>query len=85
MTTANGERYRVTESLLAETRGFAVEDPCDGVPTTVFLDEGDEVIDYRIAESIYGSCARVVVFPGGDHAFRHMERVIEALRAEAAP
>jgi predicted esterase YcpF (UPF0227 family) len=54
------------------------------VPTTVFLDEGDEVIDYRIAESIYRDCGQVMVFAGGDHAFRHMDRVIEALQAETA-
>jgi predicted esterase YcpF (UPF0227 family) len=85
MTTANGESYRVGESLIRETRRFAVEDPCDGVPTTVFLDRGDEVIDYRIAESIYRGCGRVTLFAGGDHAFQHMDRVIEELRPEMAP
>jgi pimeloyl-ACP methyl ester carboxylesterase len=51
MTTARGETYQITAELIERTRAYDVPDPCDGVPTTLFLDRGDEVIDYRVAES----------------------------------
>ena len=84
MTTADGEAYRITGALVAETRRFGVERPCDGVETTLFMDRGDEVIDYRVAESIYRDCGRLRIFDGGDHAFQHMDALIAELRAEIA-
>ncbi|MCP3886867.1 MAG: hypothetical protein GY700_15640, partial [Propionibacteriaceae bacterium] len=63
-TTANGEVYTITESLIAQTRSYAVANPCDGVKTSVFADRGDEVIDYRIAEALYRNCARLAIFEG---------------------
>jgi uncharacterized protein len=84
MTTAHGEQYRVSAEMIESTRAFGVDDPCDGVPTTVLLDRGDEVIDWRIAESLYRRCGRLVVWDGGDHAFQHMDAAIELIRREAA-
>jgi uncharacterized protein len=84
MTTARGESYRITEALAERFRAYAVAHPCEGVPTTLFLERGDEVIDHRIAERIYGECGgecgRVLVWDGGDHAFQHMDEVIELIR-----
>jgi predicted esterase YcpF (UPF0227 family) len=82
MTTADGETYRITEATIEQTRRYGVEDPCDGVPTSVFLDKGDQVIDCRVAESMYRDCGRLLVFEGGDHAFQHMDELINALRAQ---
>lgn len=73
MTAADGERYLITAELIEQTRCYAVPNPCDGIPTTVFLDRGDETIDYRIAESIYRPCGRLTIWDGGDHAFQHLE------------
>jgi predicted esterase YcpF (UPF0227 family) len=80
LTTAAGETYRVTKELVERTRAYEVADPCDGVPTTLFLDTGDEVIDYRIAESIYRDCGRLFVYQGGDHAFQHLDEAIVVIR-----
>jgi predicted esterase YcpF (UPF0227 family) len=80
MTTADGETYTVTRKLALSTRPYAVDDPCDGVQTTLFLDSDDEVIDYRIAESMYRSCGRLLVFQGGNHAFQHLEEAIAVIR-----
>jgi len=80
MTTARGETYRITAELIERTRPFGVPDPCDGVPTTLFLDQGDAVIDYRIAESLYRPCGRLLLWDGGDHAFQHMDEAIEVIR-----
>ena len=82
MTTAAGERYEVSAELIESTRAYGVDDPCDGVPTTVLLDRGDEVIDYRVAESIYRRCGRLVIWDGGDHAFQHMDEAIALIRRE---
>jgi predicted esterase YcpF (UPF0227 family) len=75
--------------MIEATRAYGVERPCDAglpTPTTLFLDEGDEVIDFRDAAALYRDCARVLTFPGGDHAFAHMPQAIdlirEALRAQ---
>lgn len=79
-TTANGEDYVLTPDLAERFRPYAIESPCDGTPTTLFLDRGDEVIDYRIAEGLYADCGRLLVWDGGDHAFQHLDAAIEILR-----
>jgi predicted esterase YcpF (UPF0227 family) len=84
MTTAGGEAYRLSADAIEATRAYAIEHPCegddDGVPTTLFLDQGDEVIDYRIADTLYRGCGRLIRFPGGDHAFQHLEQAIGVIR-----
>ena len=80
MTTADGEPYLITQALCDSARRYGIADPCDGVPTTVFLDRGDEVLDYRIAEGAYADCGRVLIWDGGNHAFAHMETAIEIIR-----
>jgi predicted esterase YcpF (UPF0227 family) len=79
MTTAGGEEYPITGELIESTRRYGIADPSDGVATTLFLDKGDEVIDYRVAESIYRTCGRVIVYEGGDHAFQHLDEAIGVL------
>lgn len=80
MTTASGLDYLVTRELIDQTRRYGIDAPCDGVPTTLFLDKGDEVIDYRIAESVYRGCGRLLIFEGGDHTFQHLEEAIAVIR-----
>ncbi|WP_295452542.1 YqiA/YcfP family alpha/beta fold hydrolase [uncultured Thiodictyon sp.] len=80
MTTAQGETYQVTAELGEATRAYGIADPCDGVSTTLFLDRGDEVIDYRIAESLYRDCGRLLIWDDGDHSFQHMEEAIDCIR-----
>jgi len=82
MATAHGETYGITAELMERARPFGIDDPCDGVPTTLFLDRGDEVIDYRIAERLYRPCARLLIWDGGDHAFQHLDEAITVIRAE---
>jgi predicted esterase YcpF (UPF0227 family) len=80
MTTADGERYRISEALIESTRPYGIAEPCDGTPSTLFLERGDEVIDTRIAERIYAGCGRLMVWEGGDHAFQHLDEAIETIR-----
>lgn len=81
MMTAEGEAYTLTRDRTEATRRYGIADPCDGVPTTVFLDKADEVIDYRIAAGLYRSCGRVLIFAGGDHAFAHLDAAIAEIRS----
>lgn len=81
-TTANGETWRLDADVLAATRPFGIADPCraPSVPTTLFLDTGDEVIDYRLARDSYQGCARLCIYPGGDHAFAHLTAAAAVIR-----
>jgi len=80
MTTAQGESYQITAELIEATRLYGIANPCDGVPTTVFLDRGDELIDYRIARTCYLDCGRLMMWDGGDHAFQHLDAAMAVIR-----
>lgn len=77
---ATNEHYMLTEELIEQTRQFHIENLNDGIPTTLLLDKGDEVIDYREAESRYRDCGELLIFEGGDHRFQHMDEAIEVIR-----
>lgn len=83
-TTAKGETYIIDRALIESTRRYGITTPCDGVPTTLLADKDDEVIDYRIAESLYRDCGRLLIFEGGDHGFQHMEEAIAVIREEVS-
>ncbi|MCP5407343.1 MAG: alpha/beta fold hydrolase [Chromatiaceae bacterium] len=51
-----------------------------GKPTLVLLDEGDEVIDHRVAAQAYAAAGRVHVYPGGSHRFEHIEEAVAEIR-----
>jgi len=77
---ATGERYLLTAEYVEQTRQFGVEAVDDGIPTTLLLDEGDEVIDYRIAQETYRDSGELFIFEGGDHRFQHMDEAIKIIR-----
>jgi len=77
---ATGERYHLSAADILETRQFEIETVAGGLPTTLFLDRGDEVIDYRIAEAIYRGIGELRLFDGGSHAFDHMTEAVARIR-----
>ena len=83
MTTARGATYQVTREMIEKTRRYAVADPCDGIPTTIFIDAEDEVIPPKIAQGLYANCGRLIVFPGGDHSFQHLDAAIDVILEKA--
>lgn len=83
-TTDYGETYYIDRALIESTRQYGVDNPCDGIPTTLLLDRGDEVIDFRIAEALYRDCGRLLLFEGGDHSFQHLEEALTVIREEIA-
>jgi len=75
------EHYYFGEDELAQLADYDIAHPCQPpLPTLVLLDQGDEVIDARFAQQRYTECAEVIVFPGGDHQFRHLDEAVEAIR-----
>ncbi|MDJ0805722.1 MAG: YqiA/YcfP family alpha/beta fold hydrolase [Gammaproteobacteria bacterium] len=74
-----GERYYLSAEMVAETHRYAIEEVNDGMPTTLLLDQGDELIDWRIAESIYAGVADIHAYAGGDHAFQHLDEAVKIL------
>jgi predicted esterase YcpF (UPF0227 family) len=69
------------EAQLKRLNHYDVPTPCtQPVPTLVLLDAGDELIDYRIAQARYSDCAKVIVYPGGDHQFQHLAEAALAIK-----
>lgn len=75
------KRYYFGELELRRLTQYEVPDPCsDPIPTLVLLDAGDELIDYRVAQQRYANCARVIVYPEGDHRFAHLPEAVVAIQ-----
>jgi hypothetical protein len=81
---ATGERYLLRRKDVEATRDFAVSEVCDGVPTRLFLDQADELIDCRVAQALYQDCACLHLYPGGSHQFEHMQQAVAVIRADCA-
>ena len=79
---ATGEEYELRREDAEATRDYAIDPVCDGIPTTLFLDKGDQVIDYRIAETLYRPCGRLQLFDGGSHLFEHMDQAAALIRRD---
>ena len=70
------ERYYLSQDMVAATRRYGMQKVDDGVPTSLLLDQGDELIDWRIASSIYSGVAEIHCFADGSHAFEHMREAV---------
>ena len=77
-----GEEYRWTQEncdafkvLERESTGYC----CDGIPRTVLLDVGDEILDARKTIKKYEDKVALHVFEGGSHRFDHMEEAMPAI------
>ncbi len=73
------ERYYLSEEMVAATRQFAIDATDGEVPTTLLLDKGDELIDWRIADSIYSGIAEIHAFEDGSHLFEHMDEAVKII------
>lgn len=78
---ATGEQYVLTE---AQVKAFArvKHSHCDpGIPALLLLDEGDALLDYRVAQAYCRGCAKIIVYPGGSHRFDHMAEALPEILA----
>jgi uncharacterized protein len=71
--------YFLSSRMVSDTKAFAVEADELKVPTTVLVDKGDELIDYRIAEEVYGESVEILSFEGGSHSFEHMHEAVKLI------
>lgn len=79
-----GEKYILQQCHLDQLKQYLVESPCNKnskiIPTLVLLDQADEIIDYHFAYENYIPCSRVILFPGGDHQFQHLNEAIPVIK-----
>lgn len=64
-----GEQWLLTEAHLQELAALEVAPPHDAQRFCVWLQTGDETLDYCLAEQYYHGCS-VHVEQGGDHGFQ---------------
>ena len=73
--------YELTEAMIEATRSYHLEPGQGRIPTTLLLDEGDELIDSRRTAQAYRDHGSIHLFPGGSHQFDHMEEALEIIAA----
>lgn len=78
----SGERWDLTEDHVAALAELEVPPPQDAKRYQVWLQTGDETLDYRDAASFYQGCA-VRIQAGGDHGFQGFAERLPALLAFA--
>lgn len=77
---ATGEEYVLTVEQVKALARYQVPKCDPKVPTLVLLDEGDDVLDYRVAQAFYRGCGNVIVYPGGSHRFDHLAEALPEIR-----
>ncbi|MDY7220066.1 YqiA/YcfP family alpha/beta fold hydrolase [Denitrificimonas sp. JX-1] len=73
-----GEQWLLTESHLHGLAALEVPSPCDPQRFSVWLQTGDETLDYWLAEQYYCNCS-VNVQQGGFHGFENFIEHLPAL------
>ncbi|MEW8324759.1 MAG: YqiA/YcfP family alpha/beta fold hydrolase [Candidatus Thiodiazotropha taylori] len=70
---ALGRGYYLSSRMVSDTRRYHTPAEALAIPTTVLVDKGDELIDYRLAQEVYGDKVTMHCFEGGSHTFEHMQ------------
>ncbi|MCU7843536.1 MAG: alpha/beta fold hydrolase [Candidatus Thiodiazotropha sp. (ex Monitilora ramsayi)] len=73
---ARDERYYLSSEMVAATKTYETLPEAVGVPVTLLMDKGDELIDYREVEQYYRGVADIRLFEGGSHGFEHMDEAV---------
>jgi predicted esterase YcpF (UPF0227 family) len=71
----SGEKYTLTTEHMQQLRQLETEPGECYQQLDVYLETGDEVLDYRQAEAKYRD-TRLHIFAGGNHAFVNFQRLI---------
>ena len=77
-----GEHWLATDDHIAALAELEVAPPSDPRRCEVWLQTGDETLDYREAEQYYRACC-LRIRAGGDHGYLGFERQLPALFAFA--
>lgn len=73
---AQALRYYLSPEMVAATRDYGTPPAEIGVPLTLLLDAGDELIDSRATAELCRGVADIHLFEGGSHGFEHMEEAV---------
>lgn len=73
-----GEKYILEPSDVHSARALDVNSLTTPNNYWVLLQAGDEVLDYRQAETKYRDC-QLTIEQGGDHSFQHYERYLPSI------
>lgn len=77
-----GVSYDFTSDHVAQFAKYYVSlDDSPSVPTLVFLDRGDTVLDYKKTVDHYVRCGSITMFNGGSHRFDHMDDILDDIDA----
>lgn len=79
---STGERWLLTQDYVTALAKLATPEPQDGERYWVWLQTGDETLDYREAEQFYQHC-RLDIQQGGDHSYQGFAQRIPELLAFA--
>jgi predicted esterase YcpF (UPF0227 family) len=74
----SGESWELTHDHVQALAELEVPAPQDPLRFQVWLQTGDETLDYRSAQSYYRACA-LRIQPGGDHSFQGFTEQLPAL------
>ena len=74
----SGESWELTHDHVQALAELEVPAPQDPLRFQVWLQTGDETLDYRRAQSYYRACA-LRIQPGGDHSFQGFTEQLPAL------
>jgi uncharacterized protein len=69
-------RYYLSPEMVAATREYGMPPGEIGVPLTLLLDAGDELIDSQATADLCRGVANVHLFAGGSHGFDHMDNAV---------
>lgn len=75
-----GEEWEFTQQHIEDLKSLEVELGNPRVQTLLVVDEGDEVLDYKVAVRMLTMHASVIRFPGGNHRFTHIREVIPYIK-----
>ena len=75
----SGDTFEFQQRDFDQLALFDVPRVQECAPSLVLLDQGDEVIDYRVAQNKYSAHGQVLVYSGGSHRFEHLAQSIESI------
>ena len=77
-----GEPFHFSRETWERLADFDAPSTSITTPTLLLLDSGDEVIPHRFAVAKYRNLSgRTIVYPGGSHAFDHLDEAIPEIVA----
>jgi len=78
-----GEEFTFTREHIADLQEFAMTEIRHPQNFWLLAETGDELLDYRDAMALYGSCRQTII-EGGDHSFTHWHDYLEPILSFAA-